>query len=221
VYQSAPDAPSQDSLVQEFNRLAGQVYVGLRDGTLNTEMAFDLACFLMEWAPADPVVRELAEESVAGTDPGRLAGLARRTLEVSGFGPGFGLEPQLLAPLERALEAVQADMRATGLDGPVRLVVQEGVVPGHAFAEFRGWLSCTSGIAPRVGIEPVEALVAVADDVQDAAMDALFTVWPVCPAHELGGHPGVRDGAAVWWCNGGGGHVAASIGGWAAGSATC
>jgi len=56
----------------------------------------------MEWAPVNPVVRELAEESVEGTDLGSLADLAR-TLAGSGFEPRFELEPGLRAGLERAL----------------------------------------------------------------------------------------------------------------------
>ncbi|HCU92543.1 MAG TPA: hypothetical protein DHU96_07275 [Actinobacteria bacterium] len=66
-------------------------------------------------------MHELAEQSVAGTDPARLADLAGRVLAESGFEPGFDAEPRLLGELEQALEAVRADLRATGLAGPVRL----------------------------------------------------------------------------------------------------
>jgi hypothetical protein len=95
----------------------------------------------MEWAPVNPVVRELAGESVEGTDLGSLADLAR-TLAGSGFEPRFELEPGLRAGLERALAAVQAAMRATGLAGPVRLVVQDGndrhMRLSHVWAERAG-----------------------------------------------------------------------------------
>jgi hypothetical protein len=33
----------------EFDRLASQVYTGLRDGALDAEATFDLACFLIGW----------------------------------------------------------------------------------------------------------------------------------------------------------------------------
>ena len=57
--------------------------------------------------------------------------------------------------------------------------------------------------------------MAVADDLQDAVMGSLLIVWPVCPAHGLGGHPRTYDHEAVWWCNGGNsGHVVAAIGRW-------
>ena len=121
VYRSTPGAPSPASWSAKFGQLARTVYIGLRDGGLAPETTFDLACFLMDWGPSSPAVRELAEQSVAGTDPVRLADLAGQVLEESGFQPGFDTEPRLLARLEDALEAVKADMRATGLAGPVGL----------------------------------------------------------------------------------------------------
>ncbi len=157
------------------------MYTGLRDGTLDPEATFDLACFLIEQGQPDLVIRELAEQSAAGTDPALLADLARRTLEAVEFEPGFSVEPQLLAGLEQALQAVSADLRATGLTGPARLVVLEGSAPPHAFVEFGGKFGHTNGIAPGHGSNPRDALLAVADDLQDAVMDALLMVWPVCP----------------------------------------
>lgn len=89
-----------------FDQLATRVYTGLLDGALDAEATFDLACFLMEWGPFSSTVHELAEQSVAGTDPSRLVDLAGRVLEESEFGPGFDAESRLLAELEHALEAV-------------------------------------------------------------------------------------------------------------------
>ena len=200
----------------EFDRLASRVYTGLRDGALDPEATFDLACFLINWGPFTPAVHELAEQSMAGTDPARLAELAGRVLAESEFEPGFDAEPRLLAELEHALEAVRADMQATGMDGPVHVAFAEA--PGsylrNLFASFRGSFSFTGGIAPSSGRDRVSALLAVADDVQDATMGSLMTVWPVCPDHGLGAHPREHDSRAVWWCNGGGGHVIAPIGHW-------
>ena len=64
-----------------FDQLARKVYIGLRDGGLEPEATFDLACILMDWGPASPAVRQLAEQSVAGTDPVLLADLAGQVLE--------------------------------------------------------------------------------------------------------------------------------------------
>jgi hypothetical protein len=217
VYRSTPGAPSPASLTTKFRQLAGSVYTGLRDGGLDSEAAFDLACFLTDGGPSSPAVHELAEQSVAGTDPVRLADLAGQVLEESGFQPGFDTEPRLLAGLEDALDAVRADLRASGLAGPVGLAfVDDGNIDlRNVFADFRGSFSYTSGISASDARDRVSALLAVAEDVQDAIMGSLMTVWPVCPEHGLGGHPREHDSQAVWWCNGGGdGHVIAPIGCW-------
>jgi hypothetical protein len=163
---------------------------------------------------SDPLVRELAALAAAGTDPERIADVASQVL-ASRYEPGFDAEPALLATLEGAMEAVRADLRATGLPGPLRLVVPEWAGHRNAFAEFRGHgYGSTSGIAPAEGADPVSALVAVADGAQDAIMETLFQVWPVCPAHKFGAHARRAQDVAVWWCNGAAGHVIAPIGRW-------
>jgi hypothetical protein len=218
VYRSTPGTPSQASLMTTFDQLATRVYTGLRDGALDAEATFDLACFLMDWGPFSPTVHELAEQSVGETDPARLADLAGRVLEESEFEPGFDAEPRLLAELEHALEAVKADMQVTGMAGPVHVTFVEA--PGsylrNTFANFRGSFSYTGGIAPSKGRDRLSALLAVADDVQDAIMGSIMTVWPVCPDHSLGAHPRELGNQAVWWCNApGSGHIIAPIGHWA------
>jgi hypothetical protein len=125
VYQSNPDAPAAVELGEEFERLAREVYVAVRDGVVDCEAVFDLACWLMEWGWRDPAVEELAALAAEAADRDRIAGLARQVLAASSFEPGFDLEPGRLVVLEEALEAVRSDMQATGLPGPVRLVVPE------------------------------------------------------------------------------------------------
>ena len=214
MYHSDPAAPTAARLEQEFERLARQVYVGLRTGAVDCEAAFDLACTLLEWGQPDPAAEELAVLAADGTDQERIAALARQVLAAA-FEPGFDAEPSRLAVLEEALEAVRSDMRATGLPGPVRLVVPSRSWPVHAHVEFRGGgYGSTTGIAPQIGSNPVWALVAVADETQDSVMETLKGVWPVCPAHQLGPHSREHEGEAVWWCNGDGGHVIAAIGKW-------
>jgi hypothetical protein len=138
-----------------------------------------------------------------GTDQGRIAELARQVLAAAAFEPGFDVEPSRLAVLEEALEAVRSDMQATGLPGPVRLVVPSWSWPAHAHVEFRGGgYGSTTGIAPEIGSNPVWALVAVADEAQDSVMETLKCVWPVCPTHPLGPHSREHESQAAWWCNG-------------------
>jgi hypothetical protein len=215
VYHSDPAAPTAARLEQEFERLAHQVYAGLRAGAVDCEAAFDLACTLLEWGQPDPAAEELAVLAADGTDQERIADLARQVLAAAAFEPGFDAEPSRLAVLEEALEAVRSDMQATGLPGPVRLVVPSRSWPAHAHVEFRGGgYGSTTGIAPQIGSNPVWALVAVADETQDSVMETLKGVWPVCPTHQLGPHSREHEGEAVWWCNGDGGHVIAAIGKW-------
>jgi hypothetical protein len=214
VYRSDPGAATAAQLGEEFNRLARRVYAGVRDGAVDCEAAFELACLLMEWGPTDPIVEELAELTMEGTGRERIAELARQVLAPR-FEPGFDLEPGRLVALEEALEAVKADMQATGLPGLARLAVPEWSSPLHAFVEFRGGgYGSATGIAPANGGNPVWALVAVADEAQDSVMETPWEAWPVCPSHQLGAHAQEHEGAAVWWCNGDGGHVIAAIGKW-------
>ena len=74
---------------------------------------------------ADPLIAELAEQSAEGTNPEKIAALARKVLALASFQPGFDVEPALPAGLEAALEAVKEDMRATSLAGPVRLIITD------------------------------------------------------------------------------------------------
>ncbi len=201
-----------------WDGLAARVFIGARDGNLSPDAAFDLACFLMEWAAPNPVFAELAEASMEGSDPDRLADLARQALDAVDYVPDFAVEPQLLAALERTLAVVGRDLRATGLDGQARFVVLEGGEPPHAYVQYEGSYGHTSGLGPCDAAgrrSPADTLVLVADELQDAVMESLFAVWPVCPDHQLGAHPRVADDRAVWWCASGQGHVIAIIGEWA------
>ncbi|HEY0936852.1 MAG TPA: hypothetical protein VGD91_24350 [Trebonia sp.] len=129
------------------------------------------------------------------------------------FEPGFDLAPERFTALEAALERARADLRVTGLPGPARLAIPEW--SPHAFVAYQGGHGGTSGIAPADGRDAVSALLAVAGEAQDAVMEALRRVWPVCPAQALGVHARERSGVPGWWCAGDGGHVAAAIGQWA------
>ena len=213
---SGPWREGDPSWSSDWRELAGRVYVGIREGNLSREAAFDLASFLMDWAQPSPVIGELAEESAEGTDLAMLANLARQALALAEFEPDFELEPRLLTTLEQYLAAAAADLRAAGLDGLVELIVLESGEPSNAYVRYNNHFGSTSGIAPSEGdgSDPAAGLVLVADELQDAVMESLFAVWPVCPQHDWGLHPRVVDDRAVWRCEGGTGHVVADIGRW-------
>jgi hypothetical protein len=204
----------------ELERRLNALYVAVRDSaTVDRQAAFDIAMNELEYFPLHAEARELAEASVAD-DETRLAAAAAAFLDAYGYEPGFEQAPERFARLERALDAVRADMRATGLTGEVRLV-RPGWTPRNAAVETwagdQGW---TGGISPSNAAGDLSALVAVAEQARQAIMESLQyqstgRVWPACPAHGVGTSPEARHGTGVWWCDGGNGHVAAEIGHWA------
>lgn len=200
-----------------FARLCRTVYLAARAGTVDCTAAFDLAAAQLEVYPLDADATELASLSLecAEGSQRRMAEVALRLLATMGWDPGFREEPGWLASLEEAMRLVNRDVAATGVRHPCRLRVRDDQAGGNAYVEtWGGYNSATSGIYPANGADPVSALVAVADDAQEALMEELWAVWPVCPAHRLGVHARHEDQAAVWWCAGGGGHPAAAIGEW-------
>jgi len=156
VYRSDPDALTAGQLQAESDRfacLARQVYVGVRDGTLDPEAAFDMSCMLMQRDQHDPLVQELAEQSAEGTDRVKISGLARQVLKAIAFQPGFREEPARLEALERALEVVEADVRATGLSGPLGLILNDWDDPCSMRTPYSG----AAGRAARPAFTPRRA----------------------------------------------------------------
>jgi hypothetical protein len=203
----------------ELERLDA-LYVTVRDGAaVDRQAAFDIAMSELECRPLHAEARELAEASVADGDETRLASAAAAFLDACGYEPGFEQAPERLERLARALDAVRADMRATGLAGEVRLVRPDwspGNVAVETWAGDQGW---TGGISSSDAADDLSALVAVAEQARQAIMESLRyqstgRVWPACPAHGAGTSPMVRHGTGVWWCGEGHGHVAAEIGHW-------
>src|ERR1035441_6056942 len=225
----------------ELERLLDALYVAVRDGAaVDRQAAFDIAMNELEYRPLHVEARELAEASVSDDDETRLASAAVAFLDAYGYEPGFEQAPERFARLERALDAVRADMRATRLTGEIRLVRPDWI-PGNIAAETwagdrgragwfpgsiavetwagaRGW---TSGIFSSDSADDLSALVAVAEQARQAIMESLQYqstggAGPACRAHGLGTSPRSRHGTGVWWCDGDDGHVAAEIGHWAA-----
>ena len=199
-----------------WDRLAAQAYVGARDGRLSRDAAFDLACFLLEWAAPNRLFTDLAEASLETDDLDRLADLAHQALDAVAYVPDFATEPRRLASLEQVLAKVVPDLRTAGVDGTARLVVLEGNEPPRAYVRYRGRRAGhSSGLTPSDAVGTLsspDTLVLVADELQEAVMDSLGAVWPVCSDHQFGPHPRAIENQAVWWCAGGAGHAIAAIG---------
>lgn len=205
----------------ELERRLDALYVAVRDSAaVDREAAFDIAMNELEYFPLHAGARELAEASVAYDDETRLASAAAAFLDAYGYQPGFEQAPERFARLERALGAVRADMRATGLTGQVRLVRPDWN-PNALVETWAGDTGWTSGIFFSEAADDLSALVAVAEQARQAIMESLEyqptgRVWPACWAHGLGTSPEAHHGTGVWWCNEGGGHVPAEIGHWPA-----
>ena len=204
----------------ELERRLDALYVAVRDGAaVDRQAAFDIAMDHLEYVPLHAEARKLAEASVADDDETRLASAAAAFLDACGYEPGFEQAPERFARLQRALDAVRADMRATGLTGEVRLIRPDWN-PGNAAVEtWAGDTGWTGGIFSSDAADDLSALLAVAEQARQAIMESLEyqstgTVWPACPAHGLGTSPGALNGTGVWWCDAGDGHVAAEIGHW-------
>jgi hypothetical protein len=207
----------------ELEQSLDALYVAVRDSaTVDRQAAFDIAMNELEYFPLHAEARELAEASVADGDETRLASAAAAFLDAYGYEPGFDQAPARFVRLERALAAVRADMRATGLTGEVRLV-RPGWTHGNAAVEtWAGDYGWTNGISSSAAADELSALVAVAEQARQAIMESLRyqstgRVWPACPTHGVGTSPQARHGTGVWWCDGGDGHVAAEIGHWSDG----
>jgi hypothetical protein len=211
---AAPLAGHTTGVISEpgFEWLCRRLYFQVKGGAVSREAAFDLACAVLDSAPQAEEATSLAGLCVDdGADPAQLAEATRLVL-AGCYHPGFAEAPELLSMLEKALEVVKQDMRACGLPATAHLCVWAGQ---NAFVEVWGHHnSAGPGCQPSCGSDPVAALVAVAGDAQDAVMHAIVGAWPTCPAHGRGAHAREVDAMAVWWCEGGGGHIAAPIGQW-------
>jgi hypothetical protein len=202
-----------------FDRLSSAVYIAARADAVDCTAAFDLAASWLEERPQDPDATELATLSLECTQASqpRMAEVALHLLATANFCPGFKEEPGWLACIEDAMRLVNRDVAATGVRRPCQLRVHADGLnwSDNAYVETSdGYTGIAQGIYPASGADPVSALVAVAEDAQDALMHALCAAWPVCPIHRLGAHARDHEEAAVWWCSGDGGHAVTAIGQW-------
>jgi hypothetical protein len=142
---------------------------------------------------------------------------AGRAKERSGAGAWPGGAPaspgdppaSLHERLSAALAPVCRDLRATC---PVPPDIREdptvpAVEEGGAYAMFYGPDGSGQGVSVMLGDDPAEQVARLADQVQEWAVEALWSagmpaVWPHCPSHP-DSHPleaRVRKHEAAWFC---------------------
>ena len=195
-------------------QLERRVYLGLREDNLDPLEVVALACELLDWFHCTDAVLEVVERNPAEVPPAEMAALARRILDDAGFEPGFDLAPERLERLRAALRIVARDLPTRGIEGEPEIEVLGDWYPvgaGVRLAEGER-LNWGGHILPGMCDDPTMALTSLAIMVQESLLEWTWQVWPVCPRHDLGVHGSERDGTAVWWCAGDGGHVLAPVG---------
>ncbi|MEU1520153.1 hypothetical protein ABZ490_49975 [Streptomyces sp. NPDC005811] len=195
-------------------QLMRRIYLGLREDNLDPRQVVALACELLDWFPCTDAILEVVERNPAEVSPAEMTALARRLLDDVGFDPGFDLAPERLETLGAALRIVARDLPTRGIEGEPEIEILEDWFPVGAGVRLAGGerLNWGGPILPRMCDDPAVALTSLAVLIQESLLEWTWQVWPVCPRHDLGVHGSERDGAAVWWCAGHGGHMLAPVG---------
>jgi hypothetical protein len=130
------------------------------------------------------------------------------------FEPGFDLAPGRLETLRAALRVMARDLTTRGIEGEPEIEVLEDWFPVGAGVRLADGVRLNWGgpILPSMCDDPAVALTGLAVMTQESLLERTWRVWPVCPRHDLGVHGSERNGTAVWWCAGEGGHVLAPVG---------
>ncbi|MEV0480528.1 hypothetical protein AB0I69_07890 [Streptomyces sp. NPDC050508] len=190
------------------------VYLGLREGNLDPQQVVALACELLDWFHCTDAILEVVERNPADVSPAEMTALARRILDDVDFEPGFDLAPERLETLRAALRVMARDLTTRGIEGEPEIEVLEDWFPVGAGVRLADGVRLNWGgpILPNMCDDPAVALTSLAVMTQESLLERTWRVWPVCPRHELGVHGSERNGTAVWWCAGEGGHVLAPVG---------
>lgn len=190
------------------------VYLGLREGNLDPQRVVALACELLDWFHCTDAILEVVERNPADVSPAEMAALARRILDDVDFDPGFDLAPERLETLRAALRVMARDLPTRGIEGEPEIEVLEDCFPVGAGVRLADGVRLNWGgpILPNMCDDPAVALTGLAIMTQESLLERTWRVWPLCPRHDLGVHGSERNGTAVWWCAGEGGHVLAPVG---------
>jgi hypothetical protein len=190
------------------------VYLGLREGDLDPQQVVALACELLDWFHCTDAILEVVERNPADVSPAEMTALARRILDDVDFEPGFDLAPERLETLRAALRVMARDLTTRGIEGEPEIEVLEDWFPVGAGVRLADGVRLNWGgpILPSMCDDPAVALTGLAVMTQESLLERTWRVWPVCPRHDLGVHGSERNGTAVWWCAGEGGHVLAPVG---------
>ncbi|MFF4705353.1 hypothetical protein ACWC4D_33085 [Streptomyces sp. NPDC001288] len=194
--------------------LTRRVHLGLRAGSLDPRDVVALACELFDRSLRTDAVVEVVERNPAEVPRAEMTVLARRILHDIGFDPGFDLAPERLETLRAALRIVARDLTTRGIRGEPEIEVLEDCHPVGAGVRLADGERLDRGgpVQPSQCDDPTTALTGLAVLIQESLLERTWQVWPVCARHRLGVHGSEREGSAVWWCAGDGGHALARVG---------
>ena len=113
-----------------------------------------------------------------------------------------------------ALRIVARDLATRGIEGEPEIEVLEDRLPVGAGVRLADGerLNWGGHIVPSMCEDTTTAPTCLAIMIQESLLERTWQVCPVCSTHDLGVRGSERDGEAVWWCSGGGGHVLAPVG---------
>ncbi|MEU0405478.1 hypothetical protein ABZ318_35795 [Streptomyces sp. NPDC006197] len=194
--------------------LERRVYLGLREDSLDPQDVVALACELLDCFQYTDAILEVVERKPADVPAAEMTALARRILDDVGFDPGFDLAPERLETLRAALRIIARDLPTRGIRGEPEIEVLEDYFPVGAGVRLADGKRLDWGghILPDMCDDPTTALTNLTIMIHESLLEWTWQVWPVCPRHALGVHGSQRDGTAVWWCAGDGGHMLAPVG---------
>lgn len=198
----------------DTEQLMRRVYLGVREDRLDPQDVVALACELLDWFPYTDAILEVVERNPAEVPRAEMTALGRRILDDVGFDPGVDLAPERLETLRAALRVVARDLPTRGIEGDPEIEILEDWFPVGVGVRLAGGerLNWGGPVLPNMCDDPAKAVTSLAILIQESLLEWSRQVWPVCPRHDLGVHGSERDGAAVWWCAGGGGHTLAPVG---------
>ncbi|MGW4549272.1 hypothetical protein ACWEN4_23305 [Streptomyces violaceorubidus] len=198
----------------DTEQLMRRVYLGVREDRIDPQDVVALACELLDWFPYTDAILEVVERNPAEVPRAEMTALGRRILDDVGFDPGFDLAPERLETLRAALRVVARDLPTRGIEGEPEIEILEDWFPVGAGVRLAGGerLNWGGPVLPNMCDDPAMAVTSLAILIQESLLEWSWQVWPVCPRHDLGVHGSERDGAAVWWCAGDGGHTLAPVG---------
>jgi hypothetical protein len=139
------------------------------------------------------------DDRIVDAAPGdRALGWYRAVYSQNGAMPGSSLAELALEAgrgvLPRALEIVKSDIRSVPSQG-LHLALEEG--PVDHLRSANGIFLLGNRL---ISTATADAVIEIAEIVQEEVMGVLMQFWPSCPEHNAATYAALVEETAVWWC---------------------